>query len=431
MVEKGSTLICLLWSGNWNNSSNSGPGALNWNNNRTNSNTNVSFRCDCNTSYSSMVETVELQGCVFPALREITQPPFFSRPEFRFENQGRSIKREICLKRIGNLFETTFTKDRLYQAYIDARRGKRKTPACFKFETRLGENLEDLHREIHTGIYRPRPFREFVVYEPKKRIIHAPHFRDTVVQHAVYMTIYPIFDKTFVNTSFACRKGFGVHKASDYTQRALRACPGDSYTLQLDIRKFFHSIDRQILRQQFTKLIKDERLIRIMMLFTQMETAMGIPIGYLLSQIYAVSYLNPLDQFIKRELKIKRYVRYMDDFILIGITRDQCLEYRKLIVRVLADNLNLELSKSSIQKVKRGLNFVGYRTWKRRRFIRKHSLYKFKREVSKENQAAVVSLLGHAKRTHSLPYLIHLIKEAEHDIEIPKSYDRIHHLQAV
>jgi len=268
------------------------------------------------------------------------------------------------------------------------------------------------------------PYFKFIVYEPKERIIHAPAFRDIVVQHAIYRVVYPIFDKAFIDTSFACRLGYGTHRASNYTQGALRACRDEDYILKLDIRKFFYSIDREILRKQIERKIKDRGLVDIMMLFAQKDEPLGIPIGNLLSQIYALIYLNPLDHYIKRVLKVKHYVRYVDDFILIGLTRDKCLEYKSLIVDFLKDKLCLELSKSTIQKVKHGVNFVGYRTWKNKRLIRKYSLYKFKRAVKQGKELSVVSLLGHAKQTNSLKYMLKIIKDSSNDkgIVLPKSY---------
>lgn len=328
------------------------------------------------------------------------------------------------MKRTGNLFNTVFSKENLYLAYLDARKGKRMKRACFEFEKRLSENLAALYDGIRSGAYRPGPYFQFVVYEPKRRVIHAPAFRDIVVQHAIYRIVYSIFDRTFIDTSFACRIGYGTHRASDYTQKALRAYDGDLYTLKLDIRKFFYSIDRQILRALIERKIKDKRLVDIMMLFAKKEGPLGIPIGNLLSQIYALIYLNPLDHFVKRALRVKHYVRYVDDFVLIGLTRDKCLEYRKVIVGFLRDKLHLTLSKSTIQKIKRGINFVGYRTWRNKRFIRKYSLYKFKHSLKDGRTESVISLLGHAKRTNSLPYLLRIIKEAQNakDLQIPKSY---------
>lgn len=332
------------------------------------------------------------------------------------------------MKRIGNLFNTVFSKENLYLAYLDARRGKRKKRACFEFERNLGAEIDVLYQQIHNRTYRPQPYFKFTVYEPKERIIYAPAFKDIVVQHAIYRAIYFIFNRTFINTSFACRIGYGTHKASDYTQNALRQYDSDLYTLKLDIRKFFYSINRSILRDLIELKIKDERLVDIMMLFAKMDSPVGIPIGNLLSQIYALIYLNPLDHFAKRVLKIKHYVRYVDDFILFGLTRDGCLEYRTRIVKFIKDKLKLELSKSTIQKIKRGINFVGYRTWKTKRFIRKYSLYKFKKVIKKGKQESIVSLLGHAKRTHSLFYMLNTLKEADNakNIQIPQVYRQIY-----
>jgi hypothetical protein len=328
------------------------------------------------------------------------------------------------MKRKGHLFDQIFSEKNLYFAYLDARKGKRKKRACFEFETNLGANLAALYKEIHNGEYRSKPYFKFVVYEPKERIIHAPVFRDIVVQHAIYRIIYGIFNKAFISTSFACRVGYGTHRASDYTQKALRAYDENLYTLKLDIRKFFYSINRNTLRILIERKIKDKKLVDIMMLFTEKDGSLGIPIGNLLSQIYALIYLNPVDHFVKRVLKVKHYVRYVDDFILIGLTRDKCLEYRSIIINFLRENLQLELSKSTIQKIKRGINFVGYRTWQNKRIIRKYSLYKFRKSVKREKQESIVSLLGHAKRTNSLSYLLQTLKESPNakNIQLPKSY---------
>jgi retron-type reverse transcriptase len=309
------------------------------------------------------------------------------------------------LKRVGNLFDKVFSQENLYQAYLDARKGKRKKRACHRFTVNLGANLEALYDELHSGTYHPRGYFEFTVHEPKERKIYAPAFRDIVVQHAIYRHIYPIFDRTFIDQSCACRKGGGTHKASDYTQQALASSDTESYVLKLDVRKFFYSIPRDILCRMFSRKIKDYRLVRIMTMFVEMVGKLGIPIGNLLSQLYALIFLNPVDHFIKRVLKVKRYVRYVDDMVLIGFTRAQCLEMRDRIGRFLRDNLRLTYSKTSISKVKRGVNFVGYRTWAWLRIIRKYSLQKFRRAIVRGKIDSVVSLLGHARRTASLEYM--------------------------
>ncbi len=219
-----------------------------------------------------------------------------------------------------------------------ASRGKHHTRACFEFERRLAYHL-DMLRGLTSGRYRPRPYFRFVVKEPKERVIYAPAFRDLVVQHAIYRVILPIFDPTFIAASFACRVGYGTHRAADYAQQALKASPRDSYTLKLDARKFFYSIDRAVLRTLIERKIKDRRFIGVMMQFADYGSPVGIPIGNLLSQIYALIYLNPVDHFVKRELGVKRYCRYVDDLMLFGLTREQCVEYRERIAAFMRDRL--------------------------------------------------------------------------------------------
>jgi len=320
------------------------------------------------------------------------------------------------MKREGQLFEQCFTREALYNAYLEARRGKRLRRHCYWFDKRAGAVLDWLYRRIHDGSYTVRGYHRFMVYEPKEREICAPWFGDIVVQHAIYNVIRPIFERVFIDQSFACRIGMGTHKASEYTVTALRQSEPDSYTLKLDVRKFFYRIDRAILRRLIERKIKDRRLVDMMMLFADLPEPTGIPIGNLLSQIFALIYLNALDHFIKRELHVKLYCRYVDDFILFNLTREQCLDCKVRIEVFLRDELHLELSKWSMAATRKGVNFVGYRTWRRVKFIRKYSLFKFRRAVKRGKADSVISLLGHAKHSASLPYMMRTLRSLNPDL---------------
>ena len=140
----------------------------------------------------------------------------------------------------------------------------------------------------------------------------------------------------------------------------------------------------------------------------------GIPIGNLLSQLYALIYLNPLDHYIKRELGIKHYCRYVDDFVLFGISRERALECQRLIIDFIRRELGLELSKSTIAPVARGINFVGYRTWASKRFIRRHSLGNYRVAMRRGEIESAASILGHARHTHSLQHMLRYSKEQHH-----------------
>lgn len=330
------------------------------------------------------------------------------------------------MKRTGFLFETAFTPEALLAAFHRAARHKHGKRACFRFERQLASNLDALHRELHDGSYAPRPYYSFMVYEPKPRQIYAPAFRDLVVQHAIYAVAGPIFERGFIDQSFACRIGFGTHKAADYAQAALQACPRDSYTLKLDVRKFFYRIDRAVLRGMIERKIKDRRFIDLMMQFADYGESVGIPIGNLLSQLYALIYLSPLDHFIKRELGIKLYCRYVDDFILFGLSREQAIEYRAHIEHFLS-GIGLELSKSTIARARKGVNFVGYRTWASKRFVRKHSLYTFRKAVCAQKRDSIASCLGHARHTHSLQHMLRFLETHHAHHFLSKTYRRDHH----
>lgn len=330
-------------------------------------------------------------------------------------------------KRFGNLFNQCFSMEALFAAYERGRQGKRKTFSVMRFERDLGANLKSLHDELHAGTYQPKPYRHFIVMEPKPRQISAPAFRDVVVQHAIYGLLNPIFDRGFIHDSYGCRVSKGTHMASDRVQHYLRKAAPDSYTLQLDIRRFYYRIDRAILRTLIERKIKDTRLVDLMMLFADDgKDALGVPIGNLLSQLYALIYLDPLDHFVKREMKVKNYVRYVDDFILWCDTREQAIERRDIIIDFLQTRLGLTLSRWTIAPVGRGVNFVGFRTWRKRRFVRKHSLFRFSRSLKAGDVPSLNSILGNALRTSSHAHMCRRIRDERPELipQIPSVRNR-------
>lgn len=327
------------------------------------------------------------------------------------------------MKRYGNLFDEAFSEESLYEAWQQAGKGKRGKRGYFDFSENLSINLYDLRNEIINETYKPKPYKKFVLYEPKERIIHAPAFRDVIVQHALYKSIYNIFNNTFIDQSYACRIGKGTHAAADYVQETFRKLPLDSYYLQMDIKKFFYSIDKNILKMQIIRKIKDKKVVRLLLLFLFNKNFSGIPIGNLLSQIYGLIYLNPLDHYIKRVLKAENYCRYVDDFIIFGWEKKECLEALEKIKIFIDKELNLSLSRYTLQKINKGINFVGYRTWKNLRLVRKHSLYTFTKNSKLKNVESIVSILGHAKKTSSYFYFLKKLRKNYYDsfIQLPKS----------
>lgn len=328
------------------------------------------------------------------------------------------------MKRIGNLYETIISLDSLHEGYLAARKGKRFCRSVYEFEKHLGKELNSLHNELKDGSYTPKAYNHFFIYEPKKREISAPAFRDRVVQHALYNIVRPIFDATFISTSFACRPGKGTHAAADYVQRCLQIVPRDSYFLQLDIHRYYYQIDHDVLHKQISRKIKDKSVVNLWMKFaSSRKQTIGLPIGCLMSQLNGLIYLNDLDQFVKRNLKVKHYVRYVDDFILIGLSKEQAVDCCEQINIFLKEQLKLKFSKVIISKITRGINFVGYRTWRKNRFIRKRALYIFKRAMLNGNMESIVSSLGHARKTGSLRHMLKLIRiNYDNNHQLPKIY---------
>ena len=336
------------------------------------------------------------------------------------------------MKRSGQLFHLIANQASLMAAYESARNGKRNHRACFNFARNLGANLADLERELLDGSYRPHDCNRFWVNDGRKpRLIEAPAFRDLVVQHAAYAAVGPLFERRYIDTSFACRKGKGTHQAADWMQRAIQRAPRTAWVLHVDVRKFFYSIDRAVLAALVRRVIKCPRTLTLLDQFMHREAPTGIPIGNLLSQTYANVYLNSLDHFCKRHLGVSDYGRYMDDSIMIAPDRATGLQWLEAIRAHLA-LLGLEISHYSLHPIRRGANFVGFRTWARARFVRPHVISSFRRDAHKGHLPGVISRLGHARRTASLNPLLTHLKDHHADLyrALPESLRRLHHLPA-
>ena len=336
------------------------------------------------------------------------------------------------MKRAGNLYPRICTADALLAAYRQAARNKRSHRACFEFARNLGANIATLQRELDAQTYRPLPCNRFMVTDGRKpRLIEAPAFRDLVVQHAVYAVTAPVFERHYIATNFACRVGKGTHKAADWLQAAMRRAPRTAWVLHVDVRKFFYSLDRDLLAALLQRMVKCRPTLELMALFAQRPEPTGVPIGNLMSQTFANVYLNSLDQYCKRTLKVPDYARYMDDSIMLAPDRAVGLAWLAAIRNHLAMT-GLEISHYSLHPLKRGANFCGYRTWARARFVRPHILSAVRADARKGRLESIVSRLGHAKRTCSLNPLLAMLKDQHHDLfdRLPQSYRRGNHAHA-
>jgi len=281
--------------------------------------------------------------------------------------------------------------DNLLLAYRKAAKGKRGHPNVAAFEYRLEDNLLELQRELRAQTYQPGRYTSFYIHEPKRRLISAAPFRDRVVHHALCNVIEPIFERSFIDDSYANRAGKGTHRALDRCQAFARRY---RYVLQCDLRQFFPSIDHAILRDILARKIADaptlwlvDRILASGVGVLSEEYAMvwfpgddllafnrprGLPIGNLTSQFWANCYLNPFDHFVKRELRCPAYLRYVDDFLLFGDDPRALWECKRAIVARLARlRVTIHATRAQAHPVGDGIPFLGFRVYPERRRLKR------------------------------------------------------------
>lgn len=307
-----------------------------------------------------------------------------------------------------------FTFQNLYNAYLDCRRKKRNKLAAIAFEMNKEQNLLLLQQELIKGIYAPSRSFCFISKNDKYREVFAADFRDRVIHHFLVGYLEEIWEKVFIHDSYACRKGKGTKAAVDRLQSFSRQVTKNqschAWFLQLDIRSFFPSIDRQILLDLVLSRLENEelrKLISIVIMHDPTQNPIftcpvsewtkipkdkslfgvtkgkGLPIGNLTSQFFANVYLNPLDQFIKHVLKVQYYLRYVDDFILLHTDREKLVLWQKQIAGFLQDQLRLQLHphRQYIRPVSNGMNFVGYIVRPSHKLVRRRVVETCKKKI--------------------------------------------------
>lgn len=328
-----------------------------------------------------------------------------------------------------NLFKPTLTFSSLLDAHFSARKGKRFRRDVIEFEMNLEGNIIELYNELKNKTYTPGEYLEFVIYEPKKRLIKAAPYRDRVIhQWYVKNFIIPIFGKAFIYDSYACIEGKGMHSAAYRVQDYLKAAErkwGEPYILKGDIKSYFFSIDHTILYNIVASKIKDPEVLWLTKIILGTTEDPGIPVGSYTSQWFANLYLHQLDMFIKHKLKVKMHVRYMDDWVLVFESKEQAKYALEQIKEFTNNELKLELNKKTqIFPVKNGVNFCGYKIWSTHMKIRDSSKKRMKRKMKafqrkyangemtlEEIKRSVNSWKGYAKHADSYLLIDHMFKK--------------------
>ncbi|MBU4274514.1 reverse transcriptase/maturase family protein [Patescibacteria group bacterium] len=267
------------------------------------------------------------------------------------------------------MFKEIISLDNLFLAWDEFKKGKRKKKDVQEFEYNLENNIFELHHELKIKIYSHSDYTSFNICDPKPRKIHKACVGDRVLHHAIFRILYPIFDKSFIFDSYSCRNAKGTHKAVSRLQMFARKTSKNRtktcFILKCDIKKFFNSIDQDILTFLIKKKIKDTNAVwlieKIIKSFSTLSDK-GLPLGNITSQLFANIYLNELDYFIKQNLRIKHYIRYCDDFVILTSDREHLESIISVISEFLKEKLKLSLHKGKviIKKHHQGIDFLGY-----------------------------------------------------------------------
>lgn len=323
--------------------------------------------------------------------------------------------------------------ENLYSAYRKAARGKRGRPSAATFEFKLEDHLIDLQDELAEERYRPGPYVNFTIHEPKRRLISAAPFRDRVVHHALCQVIEPAFERGFIEHSYANRVGKGTHRALDQSQRWLQQY---RYVLQCDLRQFFPSIDHQILQRALNRRIQDTAMRRLiaciltsgigvlgeaytMVYFAgddlfSVNRPRGLPIGNLTSQFWANCYLHALDLFVTRELGCGAYLRYVDDFLLFSDDKAQLWQWRTaILIQLAALRLTMHEEKAQVRPSTEGIAFLGFLLYPDRRRLLARKGYNYRRKLRGLLQTYAQGQIGRATIDQSVRGWINHLRYAD------------------
>lgn len=316
-----------------------------------------------------------------------------------------------------------------------AQKGKSKYQEVIEFNSDEENNLKNLSEKVKTRKYTTGSYREKIIYEPKERQIYILSYPHRIVQHALINLLEPIFVNMFIKDTYACIKGRGMHAASLRTTEFIRQ---NEYCLKMDIRKFYPSINHDILYAMFKRKFKDEGLLWLIKdIIYSFPGKSNVPIGNLTSQWFGNFYMAELDKYVKEILRIRCYLRYCDDFLLFSNNKEELRNAKFAIIKFLKEELDLELSKCDLFPVSRGVDFVGYRHFRDYLLLRKSTAKRNKKKLpivyekykkgiisADEFRSILDSIIGWAEFANCHNYLVS-IKAYEYRGELMAKFSEI------
>lgn len=325
-----------------------------------------------------------------------------------------------------NIFEEIISLENLFLAWKEFKAGKSSKQDIQEFEFNLEDNIFQLHEDLKGRSYIHSFYASFYVTDPKLRHIHKACVRDRVLHHAIFRILYPIFDRNFIYDSYSCRLGKGTHRAvnrlESFARKLSRSNRRITYALKCDVRKFFDSVDKTILTKIIANKIKDNDflwlILKILNSFSKIP-GKGLPLGNVTSQILANIYLNELDQYVKHCLKVKYYLRYCDDFVILGRDPHHLLELAFKINEFLGEHLALSLhpDKVILRKYRQGIDFLGYVVLPYHRIMRTKTRNRIVKRILDKREAVDGNLISQESLKQSLNSYLGILKHCNgHDL---------------
>lgn len=315
------------------------------------------------------------------------------------------------MKRIGNLYRQICSIENLNLADTIARKGKSKQYGIRVHDQNREANISTLHFALINKTYQTSLYTTFKVFEPKERtVFRLPYYPDRITHHAIMNILEPIFCSVFTADTYSCIKGKGIHAAVRALKVALNDETGTTYCLKLDIKKFYPSVDHDILKQLLRRKFKDKDLLWL--LDEIIDSADGLPIGNYLSQYFANFYLTYFDHWLKEEKRVRYYFRYADDLVILSDDKSYLHSLLTEITEYLKDRLKLTVKENYqvFPVASRGIDFVGYRFYHTHTLLRKSIKQNFARMLAKRpNKLSIASYYGwacHANCTNLLNTLL-------------------------
>jgi retron-type reverse transcriptase len=313
-------------------------------------------------------------------------------------------------------YEDLISIDNLLLAWQEFIRGKRSKRDVQEFQFNLMDNILSLHEDLRNKTYKHGGYECFKINDPKPRTIHKASVRDRLLHHAVYRILYPFFDKTFISDSFSCRNNKGTHRAinrfRDFAYIVSKNNTKTCWVLKCDIKKFFASIDQKTLVEILKNKIEDENIVDLLKEVILSFRPNGLPLGNLTSQLFSNVYLNEFDHFVKHKLKVKYYIRYADDFVVLSENKmylgNTVLEIKDLLQNKL--KLNLHPDKIFIKTLYSGVDFLGWVNFPDHRVLRNKTKNRiFNRLKNNFKSGTLDSYLGLVKYGNSYNFKNNII----------------------